>query len=98
MFNEFKDHFLEGTNSKGVMTRPIWTLMNNLSMYKDAQCYNLKNSNWLSERVVNIPSKHYIMNKITLISGQDFKPGLVRTVEWHLIEAFKKFYELDYVI
>ena len=51
-----KDKFLEGTNSKGVMTRPIWTLMNNLPMYKDAQCYNLKNSNWFSERVVNIPS------------------------------------------
>jgi perosamine synthetase len=51
-----KDKFLEGTNSKGVMTRPIWTLMNNLPMYKDAQFYNLKNSNWFSERVVNIPS------------------------------------------
>ena len=38
------------------------------------------------------------MNKIILISGEDFKSGLVRTVEWHLIGAFKKFYELDYVI
>ena len=53
---EQREKFLEDTNSKSVMTRPIWTLMNNLPMYKDAQCYNLKNSKWLSERVINIPS------------------------------------------
>ena len=51
-----KDKFLKQTNSKGVMTRPIWTLMNNLPMFKDAQCHNLNNSKWLDERVVNIPS------------------------------------------
>ena len=38
------------------MTRPIWTLMNKLPMFKDAQYDDLKNSNWLDERVVNIPS------------------------------------------
>ncbi len=51
-----RDQFLEETNSKGVMTRPIWTLMNKLPMFKDAQSDNLKNSEWLDERVVNIPS------------------------------------------
>ena len=51
-----KDKFLEGTNSKGVMTRPIWTLMNKLPMFKDAQCDDLKNSKWFDKRVVNIPS------------------------------------------
>ena len=51
-----KDKFLEQTNSRGVMTRPIWTLMNNLPMFKDAECHNLNNSKWLDERVVNIPS------------------------------------------
>ena len=38
------------------MTRPIWTLMNKLPMFKDAQCGYLKNSYWLEERIVNIPS------------------------------------------
>jgi len=52
----YKDKFLEETNSNGVMTRPIWTLINNLPMFKNAQCHNLNNSNWLYERVVNIPS------------------------------------------
>ena len=51
-----RDEFLKETNSKGVMTRPIWILMNKLTMFKDAQCDNLKNSEWLDERVVNIPS------------------------------------------
>lgn len=51
-----RDNFLKETNSNGVMTRPIWTLMNRLPMFKHAQCENLKNSNWLNDRVVNIPS------------------------------------------
>ena len=51
-----RDQFLEETNSNGIMTRPIWLLMNKLPMFKNAQCDNLKNSKWLFERVVNIPS------------------------------------------
>ena len=51
-----RDKFLEETNLNGVMTRPIWILMNKLPMFKDAQCADLKNSEWLDERVVNIPS------------------------------------------
>ena len=51
-----RDEFLEVTNNNGVMTRPVWTLMNRLPMFQDAQCGNLKNSNWLNDRVVNIPS------------------------------------------
>jgi perosamine synthetase len=51
-----RDLFLEETNSKDIMTRPIWTLMNKLKMFKDAQKSDLKNSEWLYERAVNIPS------------------------------------------
>ena len=51
-----RDQFLRETNSKGIMTRPIWILMNKLPMYKNSQCDDLKNSNWLYERVVNLPS------------------------------------------
>ena len=51
-----RDKFLEETNSCGVMTRPIWTLMNKLPMFEHAQCDNLVNSKWLNDRVVNIPS------------------------------------------
>ena len=51
-----QDTFLEYTNTNGVMTRPIWQLMNRLEMYKDCQCGDLSNTEWLADRVVNIPS------------------------------------------
>lgn len=51
-----RDKFLKDTNSTGIMTRPIWILMNKLEMFKNSQCDELKNSIWLFERVVNIPS------------------------------------------
>ena len=51
-----RDEFLNETNSKNVMTRPIWKLMNQLSMFEQAQCGDLTNAEWLEERLVNIPS------------------------------------------
>ena len=51
-----RDEFLGFSNANGVMTRPIWALMNKLPMYKNAQNDGLKNSLFLEERVVNIPS------------------------------------------
>jgi aminotransferase in exopolysaccharide biosynthesis len=51
-----KNEFLKFTNSKGIMTRPIWRLMNELEIFKDCQCATLENSKYLEERVVNIPS------------------------------------------
>ena len=51
-----RDEFLEFTNKNGVMTRPIWKLMNELEMFRDCQKADLENSKYLEERVVNIPS------------------------------------------
>ena len=51
-----RDEFLEATNEAGVMTRPIWRLLNELDMYKTSQTDALTNAKWLEERVVNIPS------------------------------------------
>jgi len=51
-----RDDFLDEANSSGIMTRPIWTLMNKLPMFRFAQCGDLTNSEWLEDRVVNIPS------------------------------------------
>ena len=53
---EQRDLFLKQTNEAGVMTRPIWTLMNRLDMFKDCEKGNLPNAEWLEDRVVNIPS------------------------------------------
>jgi dTDP-4-amino-4,6-dideoxygalactose transaminase len=51
-----RDLFLEETNLRGVMTRPIWTLMNKLPMFQNSQHGELSNAEWLEKRVVNIPS------------------------------------------
>jgi perosamine synthetase len=53
-----RNHFLEVSNKNGVMTRPIWELMNRLEMFKDCQTDELENSKWLADRVVNIPSSY----------------------------------------
>ena len=53
---EERDNFLKFTNDNGVMTRPIWTLMSKLPMFKECQTDGLENSLWLEDRVVNIPS------------------------------------------
>lgn len=51
-----RDDFLNFTNKNGIMTRPIWKLMNELEMFQDCQCGSIKNSKYLEQRVVNIPS------------------------------------------
>ena len=51
-----RDEILEYTNKNGVMTRPIWELMNRLPMFTDCQTDGLENSIWFADRVVNIPS------------------------------------------
>lgn len=48
--------FLEYTNNHGVMTRPVWELMNRLEMFKEYETDGLKNTEWLADRIVNIPS------------------------------------------
>lgn len=53
---EERESFLMQSNKQGVMTRPIWRLMNKLTMFKDCQCGDLSNAEWFEERVVNIPS------------------------------------------
>lgn len=51
-----QQEFLEYTNDHGVMTRPVWELMNRLEMFKHCETDGLKNTQWLADRIVNIPS------------------------------------------
>lgn len=51
-----RDELLKETNEQGVMTRPIWQLMNRLPMYAQAPVGDLSNALWLEKRVVNLPS------------------------------------------
>lgn len=51
-----RDELLKTTNQQGVMTRPIWALMNHLTMYQSCRRDDLSNAEWLEARVVNLPS------------------------------------------
>jgi perosamine synthetase len=51
-----RDRFLELTNDKGIQTRPVWTLMHHLPMFRDCPRMDLSAAEDLESRVVNLPS------------------------------------------
>ena len=51
-----RDEFLNYSNDRGVMTRPLWELMSNLEMFKNSEHDGLENSKWLLDRVVAVSS------------------------------------------
>jgi len=58
-----RNKLLNETNAVGIMTRPIWTLMHNLPMYNKCMRGDLSMSEWLQDRVVNLPSTPTIFGK-----------------------------------
>ena len=48
--------FLEYSNDNGVMTRPLWKLLNQLTMFKHCFAMQQKNAQWLLDHLVSIPS------------------------------------------
>lgn len=59
---EAQQNFLQYTNDNGVMTRPIWELMNRLPMFEKCENDGLKNTIWFADRVVNIPSSVRVLD------------------------------------
>lgn len=51
-----REQFLAYSRGKGVQTRPVWTLMTHLPMYRDCQCTSIETAQWLEDRLVNLPS------------------------------------------
>ena len=51
-----RDEFLKFSNTNGVMTRPIWGLNNQSPMYRECEHDSLRNAQFLSDRIINIPS------------------------------------------
>lgn len=51
-----RDLLLEKTNSASIMTRPSWTPMHQLELYKCYQTHSLENTDWASQRIINLPS------------------------------------------
>lgn len=53
---EERNSVLKYTNENKVMTRPAWTPMHTLDMYKGCLRVDLSNTEWIEERLVSIPS------------------------------------------
>lgn len=53
---ESREEALAGTNSSGVMTRPIWQLMHRLPMFENAIRGDLTYSEFIEEHLINLPS------------------------------------------
>jgi perosamine synthetase len=51
-----RDRLLEETNSRGIMTRPAWTLMHKLPMFASCPRMDLSVAGNLERRMINIPS------------------------------------------
>lgn len=55
-FSNRRGELLEKTNDNGIMTRPAWTPMNKLVMFKDCPAMDLHCIESLATRIINIPS------------------------------------------
>ena len=55
-FSKHRDDLLEETNNLGIMTRPAWTPMHKLTMFKDSSKMDLSVAESLEQRLINIPS------------------------------------------
>ena len=53
---EQRDAMLETTNKYNVMTRPAWIPMHKLAINQDCLKGSMVNTEWLNERIVNVPS------------------------------------------
>jgi perosamine synthetase len=51
-----RDSILDASNKDGLMTRPVWTLLHKLDMFKNCQSMDLSVADALSNRLINIPS------------------------------------------
>ena len=51
-----RDLILKATNDAGLMTRPVWILMHELTPFKDSQRMDLSVAHSLAQRLINIPS------------------------------------------
>lgn len=58
-----RDKLLEKTHDAGIMTRPVWTLLNKLAMFQDCPCMDLSRANNLEARLINIPSSSFLGKK-----------------------------------
>jgi perosamine synthetase len=66
-----RDAVLEATNDRGLMTRPVWTLMHHLAPYAACPRMPLPCAESLEQRLINIPSSAFLADAGPHGSGDD---------------------------
>jgi perosamine synthetase len=61
-----RDKLLALTNSQGIMTRPVWTLMHRLPMYENCPRMDLSGAERLERRIINLPSSAWLGEPVPL--------------------------------
>jgi perosamine synthetase len=61
VYNKERDRLLELTHQQGIMTRPAWSLMHKLPMYKDCPRMDLSTAESLERRIINLPSSAFLV-------------------------------------
>jgi len=57
---DIRDAILSATNDAGLMTRPVWTLMHHLPMYRACPRMQTPVAESLSRRIINLPSSAHL--------------------------------------
>ena len=60
--SEQRDKILEATNKAGLMTRPAWTPIHSLPLYRDCPKASLPVVESLKQRIINLPSSVGLAN------------------------------------
>ncbi|KUO70139.1 MAG: aminotransferase DegT [Desulfosporosinus sp. BRH_c37] len=55
-----RDRLLELTAQNGIMTRPVWSLMHKLPMFKTYPCMEVNTAESIEARAINIPSSAFL--------------------------------------
>lgn len=58
-----RDAVLAATNEAGLMTRPVWELLNTLSMYRECASAPLPVATDLARRIINLPSSPQLLQE-----------------------------------
>lgn len=57
----YRDEILALSNERGLMTRPVWTLMHRLPMYRECPRMELPTAESLEARLINLPSTAHLV-------------------------------------
>ena len=59
-----RDALLDASHGAGFMTRPVWTPMHHLPMYRQAPRMDLSTAESLSQRIINLPSSPQLVDSV----------------------------------